>query len=523
MWASDTNIARASEAHKSFETYKGETNMATTGGLLKEVQNEQARAKVGAFGSQGSGKTTTLALLALGVSKTFHGGAPVAMMDTENGSDYLKPIFDAECVKLLVHKSGAFSDMAKVVREAAQIGCCAFIMDSITHTWRELVESYCAAKAKKYNIQDYDPQFSDWKDIKKEWGTWTAVFLNAPLHCFIAGRAGYEYEFQINDKGKKELVKGDSKMKTEGEFGYEPSLLIEMEAIRNDTNKQHKGGSLTHIAHVLKDRARFLNGKQFEFADINEYKPGDWVDVYGPFEPHFSFLNIGGTQKAIGGNTSADLFDANGDGDRSRRMKEKTIACEEITATMQLLWPGQSAGDKAIRIRVLQAIFDTRSWSQVEGLPLEKLQFGLETLRRYEQKCKDTPGLDTEEGILNLIGICKNLAAIDGQNQSAAEQATGPVRANLPPFDDGKTPINLPPPPPPQQMQMGDDELRSVMYMQRNGTLVLSGDTFIVKDAIKRMGGRFDKTTKQWEVPATYLIALRAACDDKRIGLEPMD
>jgi hypothetical protein len=37
--------------------------------LLQEVSNEQARAKVGAFGRQGSGKTTTLALLAIGVSR----------------------------------------------------------------------------------------------------------------------------------------------------------------------------------------------------------------------------------------------------------------------------------------------------------------------------------------------------------------------------------------------------------------------------------------------------------------------
>ena len=123
---------------------------ATNGGFFKEVSNEQARAKIGAFGSQGSGKTTTLALLAIGLSKTYHNGAPVAMQDTENGSDYLKPIFDAEGVKLMVRKSGAFSDMIPGLREAEKISCCVFLMDSITHTWREIADAYCARKAEAY-------------------------------------------------------------------------------------------------------------------------------------------------------------------------------------------------------------------------------------------------------------------------------------------------------------------------------------------------------------------------------------
>src|SRR5229473_6672290 len=100
-------------------------------GLLKEVTNEQARAKIAAFGEQGSGKTTTLALIAIGLSKTYHNSAPVACMDTENGADFLKPIFAAEGVKFLAIKSGAFKDMVPALREAQESGCCAFIMDSV--------------------------------------------------------------------------------------------------------------------------------------------------------------------------------------------------------------------------------------------------------------------------------------------------------------------------------------------------------------------------------------------------------
>lgn len=376
-------------------------------GLLKEVQNEQARAKVGLFGSQGSGKTTTAALLAIGVSKKFHDGAPVAMMDTENGSDYLKPIFDAEGVKFMVLKSGAFSDMVKVLREAEKIGCCAFVMDSVTHTWRELIDTYCAGKARQYNKSSYSPQFQDWKDIKAEWAVWTYAFLNAPLHCFIAGRAGYEYEYQEADNGKKELIKGDTKMKAEGEFGYEPSLLIEMETERRQVSDKHKGGSFVHIAHVLKDRARSLNGKSFEFPDINNYKPGDYKKVFACFAPHFSFLNITAEQRAMLPNTSEELFDeANGDSQYRQRQQSKKIALEEIENLMGVvLFPGTTNEAKRIKLSVLQTLFGVRSWTAVEGMNLKQIEDGLWALQEFETAAKDAEPNGIDE-IERLIGEC---------------------------------------------------------------------------------------------------------------------
>src|SRR5512138_2923191 len=105
--------------------------------LLKRATVEQAAAKLGIFGPQGSGKTTTAALIAIGLSKTYHGGKPVAFMDTENGSDYLVPIFEAEGVELVVVKSRSFQDMKAMVREAEEMGCCAGLIDSYTHPWQE--------------------------------------------------------------------------------------------------------------------------------------------------------------------------------------------------------------------------------------------------------------------------------------------------------------------------------------------------------------------------------------------------
>jgi len=373
--------------------------MTTTNGasLLQPVKNEQAAAKIGIFGSQGSGKSTTAAFLAAGISKTYHSDSPVAMMDTENGSDFLAPIFKAEGIELLVAKSGAFADMAKVLAQARQQGCCVFIMDSVTHTWRELIEAYC--REKKVSR----PEFHHWKDIKASWGQWTAAFVNSPLHCIILGRAGYEYEYQENEEtGKKELIKGDTKMKAEGEFGYEPSLLVEMVAERTGTEGHH-GGSYNHVAYVLKDRARVLNGRSFEFPDMNDYKPGGWKKVFETFRPHLEFYNIGGTQRALDPTTSAGMFDPNGNTEYYVIRQRRAVALEEIESSLTLLWPGQDAKSKRIKILVLDQLFHTRSWSAVQAMHPDKLEVALVKLQTFERRYSGQE-FEDEHDILKALG-----------------------------------------------------------------------------------------------------------------------
>lgn len=394
-------------------------------GLLKEAtMNEQAAAKVGIFGSQGSGKTTTGALIAIGLSKAFHNGAPVAMMDTENGSDFIKPLFDAEGIKLFIHKSRAFADMIAVLKEAQALGCCAFFIDSVTHTWQELQDSYC--RRKRINRIE----FQHWRDLKGPdgWASWTTAYLNSPLHCVVSGRAGNEYEYQINEEThKKELVKGASKMKAEGEFGYEPNLLIEMEVerVRPEDGKRTKGGSFIHHAHVLKDRARALNGRTLDFKDLNTYKAGDYRKVFDVFAPHWQFLNIGGTQRALDTTrTSAGLFEgANGEGEYAKLQRRRTVALEEIQGSLVKLWPGQSAAEKLAKATAIEAIFGFKSWTRVEGLPPETLEDAQELVGLFEGMWLAAGQEPSPENIKAGIAMCRERiedAAVERQQADAA-------------------------------------------------------------------------------------------------------
>jgi hypothetical protein len=358
-------------------------------GLLKTATIEQSAAKVGVFGRQASGKTTTAALIALGLSKTYHQDAPVAFMDTENGSDYLVPVFEVEGVKLLNFKSRAFKDMKAGLKEAEAQGCCAYLVDSYTHPWQELTQAF-KDKSKRKRLE-----FHHMDELKTLWRGWTDLMLNSPLHVIVAGRLGFEWgEEEQEDGGERKLIKLGTKMKSESEAGYEPSLLIELEAVQESDARikktRTKHGSIVHYAYVLKDRWRTLNGRTFTFKDINDYKPGDYKKVFDAFGPHWSKLVIGGKQQAVDNTrTSEALFDGHGDTAYQQRARRVQIVIEELEGTLVALWPGQDAKSKELKRVAVETLFGTRSWTAVSAKSLETLDAALDAFKLFEEKVQD--------------------------------------------------------------------------------------------------------------------------------------
>lgn len=377
--------------------------------LLKKAVIEQAAAKVGLYGSQGSGKTTTAILFALGLSKTYHDGKPIAFFDTENGSDYVVPICEAEGVGLVSVKSRAFKDMRAALAEAQDAGCCVYLVDSYTHPWQELCDSF-KAKSKRNKLE-----FHHMDELKRLWRGWTDQFLNSPLHVILCGRLGHEW-------GKDEdgeLVKLGSKMKSENEAGYEPSLLIEMEHIRSATAKAGRKGAppaksaITHRAHVLKDRWRTLNGHVIDWPDMNNYKVGDYKRFFDLFLPHWSQLAIGTSQRAMDTERSSEaLFEPNGNTVHQQRVTRVTILLEEIQATLgTTIWPGQDAKSKALKLSAIEALFGTRSWTAVERKSVEALEAARLLLGELETSVKGGAQIDEPEHVRAFLGMARENAA----------------------------------------------------------------------------------------------------------------
>lgn len=335
--------------------------------LFTACTGEQAYLKMGIMGFAGSGKSTTATNVACGLVKRLRergieaGNKPVFFVDTENGAEWVHPILAREGIELMTAKTRAFTDLVKAVQEAEK-SASVLVIDSVTHFWVEIVNTYMKRKKRSYM------QFQDWNDVKKEWRRFPDAFINADVHIIVCGRAGYEYdqydEEQSNGYKKKVLMKSGVKMKAEGEMGYEASLLVLMERHQQmDEKNQDVYKDQYRTAKILKDRSATIDGKEIRNPSFDS------------FLPHIDCLNLGGVSAKV--DTQSDsgaLFADDGSLTRQRRYKEKELVLDEIKNVLGKHFQGQSADAKEKKAQALEEYFATRSWGRVEQLELFLLE-----------------------------------------------------------------------------------------------------------------------------------------------------
>lgn len=330
-------------------------------------------AKVGMLGFQGSGKTYTAISIAVGIRSAINSKRPLKIFDTEGGIGYQ--------LDRIVHLTGmepegvqchSFSDLIEFTKTWKDGDV--VVIDSITHPWRELLKA----------SQKKSGRFQGIMRAKDEWVAFTNAFLSSPCHIVMCGRAGYTFEEGTDDQGKEKLITTGTKMKTETELGFEPSLLIEME------REDGKDGTTKRTAIIKKDRFGVIDGMVFE----GSFPVGSREEfpTYATFAPHFERLDLlGATPKGIDVSTKSDaLIDANGQGEQAREYINRDIQLEEIKNVMVKAYPGQTAEEKRAKIELLEAIFGTSSWTKLEKnsaeFPSERLRNGkLMMIERLEQ------------------------------------------------------------------------------------------------------------------------------------------
>jgi len=346
-------------------------------GLLQPATNTTAYAKIGIMGFQGSGKTFTGSRIAKGLIDYIGDKAhrKVSFFDTETGSDFLIPYFKEHNIELFTHKGRAFTDAKSFIKESEKEDIDILIIDSVSHIWKELVQAYKKRFKRKYGLT-----ISDWDPIKTEWSGFTDLFLNSKLHIFLLGRAGYEYDMEKDDStGKWEVHKTGTKMKAEGEMGYEPSLLLEMEQVKSgDVGDK----TIINRCHVIKDRADLLNGKVIDMPKFED------------FLPFFKFLNLGGEHIGLDtSRTSASLFgDPEQSGIEIKRRRE--IILEKIQdALLRGGLDGRKADISVKRNDLLKKIFNTVSKTEIENMWPEQLEIGFRAIE-VELKLVEPPKLE---------------------------------------------------------------------------------------------------------------------------------
>lgn len=359
--------------------------------LFQKAELGHSHLKAGILGLAGAGKTMTATLIATGLVQYIKSlEAPIkgvaAFVDTENGAAWVLPKFKEAGIELQVARTRALTDLRDAIKWSTD-NADVLIIDSITHFWRLYCDEYAAKKNRKRGLE-----FSDWDAVKREWRiNFTDLYLNTPLHIVMCGRQGYEYDMQVNDAGKKELVKTAVKMKAEGETGFEPSLLIQMEQ-----EQRIKDGSVVgidNVATVLKDRSTILNG-----AIIRN-------PTFESFLPHIKQLSIGGAGVSI--DTTRDngsLFTEDGDEKWQHERRQREIWCEEIEGLLVKHYPSRSADDVKNKAGLIEKVFNTRSWTRVQNMKSEQIKDGFEQMKAMlEPPTPANGGMDSDENLAKAM------------------------------------------------------------------------------------------------------------------------
>lgn len=326
--------------------------------LFSEAKNTVGYLKSGWVGFPGSGKTYTMALVAIGLQKYIKSDKPVFFYDTELGSSFIEKLFVENDIKLMRVQSRSFQTLILATKEAEKEGGI-FIIDSITHPWRELLKSFMKSKGITRIKMNH------WGPIKEEWGQFNELYLNSKMHILMAGRAGFEFDFEEDEEGNKDLVKTGIKMKTEGELGFEPSLLVEMSA-EKEVDKGKTVG-IINKAFIVKDRFNEINGKTIERPKFED------------FLPHIKHLNIGGEHQQLNVEDSVSMLST--DQSVSKRLRERDILVEELWAELPLRFNSRTDAGKKEGANFLRENFGTLSQKGIESLSNETIKAGLDKLK----------------------------------------------------------------------------------------------------------------------------------------------
>lgn len=329
--------------------------------------------KLGLFGSTGSGKTYTAALIMAQFIKKYCPGSQLAMFDTEPAAGFVAPMVKEITGKeLLAVSSRSFSDLMDFTNECIEKKYVA-IADSITHPWRTLCSDFLEAKKTRVKsaggrTETARLSLKDWGPIKEVWGQFTEKYVFSPIHFCICGREGDMWDTVTDDEGNEEMRKTGVKMKTETEFGHEPSLLIQMR-LADTTSEKTKLG---HFAFVTKDR----------FGPLTGTISGNNPDI-NFFMPHIERLNVGGNQAVK--SEGKKVFES-GSGPNWETIKaQRKAVLENIKDDLLLAFPGMTAADKTGKVNALRSAFGTSAWTEMEEdermWPLEKLEAGREKLQ----------------------------------------------------------------------------------------------------------------------------------------------
>jgi hypothetical protein len=334
--------------------------------LFRRITGAEHRyLRMGLYGAAGSGKTRTAIEVAIGICKDLADGKPIAFIDTEGGAvDWVTAIVEAQGLELWGEKTRDFGLLLRLLDAAEhEAGC--IIIDSVSHFWDRIQDEFLEANPSRRGYISV----ADWKPIKKQFSRLTERVLGIQTNIIVCGRQSGVYEERTNDRGKSEVVRVGDKMKAEGEFEYEPSLMVKMELIHASSSKKWKG--TINRATVLKDRSDSIQGAVFDFPTYASFKP--FIEKLAPNGRHVAMDESEATGQLFG---AADPEEAR------IRLRKKDLA-DILGSAFDLAGIGGNTGDaKKRKAELLQEAFGTPSGKEAWGiLTFDQLEYGVSLIK----------------------------------------------------------------------------------------------------------------------------------------------
>ena len=347
--------------------------------FFQDLSNTRPFLKMAFEGFAGTGKTLTSAFVAIGLHKQINSKKPIVYFDTEKRLKAVKQEFDKAKIQVKVRESRSLADLVKTIELCVAGFSDILVIDSISHVWLNFLEAY-----KKHKNRN-DLYFQDWGVLKPEWKSkFSDILITSPIHIIFTGRAGFEYDYFENEATEKmELRKTGIKMKAETEMEYEPDIVVLMEKEKEMDKKTMK--NIINYALVLKAPPNTINGERFQFPTYNNFKPA--IDLL--LEGEYRLTQVDETP---------DKFE-DAEREYQKRKTDREIALDKITSTLQQLNLGTSKDDKKLKIDILEKIFDTNSWTEVDKkVSLEILNQGVKILNMFKQSYLDYLNTHIEQG-----------------------------------------------------------------------------------------------------------------------------
>ncbi len=321
--------------------------------------SENRYLRMGVYGKPGAGKTRTATEVAIGLARDTGKHGVIAFIDTEgNGSDYMAPIIEGAGLTLIGAKTKDFRELLELMNEAEEAAD-VLIIDSVSHFWDNLRKAYLQEKRQEYL------ELKDWGVIKGKWSAFVDRFLSLQMHEIVTGRSGKTYDRQKNEKGKWEMVESGTKMKAEGEFAHEPSLVIEMELDRLDD------GRFLHRAIVLKDRSDHMNGAVVENP------------TFASFEPIIRDLAPNGNHIALDESKQNGVLFGSPELQRIRDKARKASLADRVSKAFDLHGLSSSTVDKQRKAELLKECFGNPNGKEAfNALDVMSLEVGVANLER---------------------------------------------------------------------------------------------------------------------------------------------